>query len=304
MVVAGPTASGKTRLVELVAARGVALEAVAADAMQVYREMDIGTAKPPRDGMVRYHCVDLVEPGESFSAGRYARAATEAIADIRRRGRFPVMVGGTGLYIKAVIDGLSAAPSAATSELRERLRARAAQGGVGALYSELVAADPRAAEKIPPTNERRVIRALEWLAQGKMPSELHEAFGSRPERPDVWMVALSVDRDRLRSRAEARVHEMLKAGLLQEVQGLYESGKLGPTASQAIGYKELVEYLEGSLSWEDAVAKVVTRTRQYARRQITWFGRDARVEWLDADDLSACADQVVDGLRARGWIGS
>lgn len=303
-MVAGPTASGKTRLVELLAARDVALEAVAADAMQVYRGMDIGTAKPRSDGRVRYHCVDLAEPGERFSAGRYARAAAEAIADIRDRGRMPVMVGGTGLYIKAVVDGLSPESKGSGGALRERLQTRAAREGVGALYAELVDADPAAAEKIPPTNERRVIRALEWLAQGTMPSELHEAFGSRPARPDVWTIGLSLDRNELRSRIEERVHEMLEGGLLDEVRGLHESARLGPTAGQAIGYKELIEYLEGALSWEDAVGKVVARTRQYAKRQITWFGRDPRVQWLDADDLTVCADQVEDGLRARGWIGS
>lgn len=303
LVVAGPTASGKTRLVELVAGRGVALEAVAADAMQVYRGMCIGTAKPARGGPVRYHCVDLVEPSERFSAGQYARVASEAIADIRRRGSLPVMVGGTGLYIKAVVDGLSPLSRPIDGGLRKRLEDRAGREGPGALYAELVAADPRAADKIPPTNARRVIRALEWLAQGERPSDLHEAFGSRPERADVWIVALSVDRERLRARVEARVQEMLGAGLFEEVRGLHEAAGLGPTATQAIGYKELIEHLAGAVSWEEAVAKVVARTRQYAKRQITWFGRDPRVEWLDAEDLTACVDQVVDGLRARGWIG-
>jgi tRNA dimethylallyltransferase len=304
LVVAGPTASGKTALVELVAARGVALDAVAADAMQVYRGMDIGTAKPPREGPVKYHCIDLVEPTERFSAGRYALAATEAIAEIGRRERLPVMVGGTGLYIKAVVDGLRPLSRASGgNHVRERLEARAEREGPAALYAELVAADPLAAKKIPATNARRVIRALEWLAEGARPSELHEAFGSRPDRPDVWMVALSVDRERLRDRAQARVREMLDAGLLEEVRGLHDCARLGPTAGQAIGYKELVEHLEGALSWEDAVSKVVARTRQYAKRQITWFGRDPRVEWLDGGDLAACADRVVEGLRARGWIG-
>jgi tRNA dimethylallyltransferase len=216
----------------------------------------------------------------------------------------PVLVGGTGLYIKAVVDGLSPAPAQPESGLRQRLTERAASEGISVLYAELVAADPEAAERIPPTNERRVIRALEWLAEGSTPSRLHAAFRQRPPRSDVWMIALSLPRDRLRSLAETRVHEMVTSGLLEEVRALHEGARLGPTAGQAIGYKELVEHLEGAVTWDDAVARVIARTRQYAKRQITWFGRDPRVEWLDASDLEACADGIVDGLGARGWMGS
>lgn len=299
LAVVGPTASGKTRLVELLAER-MPIEAVAADAMQVYAGMDIGTAKPDRDGPVRYHCIDLVEPSEVFSVVRYQRAASDALGDIRSRGLLPVLVGGTGLYVRAVVDEMGFAAGEPSSEVRGRLLREAENFGVRSLYDRLVTRDPKAAAKIHPGNLRRIIRALEWLESGDVPSERHARFQERPERPGIAMFGLEVDRRELARRIETRVREMLDSGLAAEVRALYQGGRLGPTAVQAIGYKEIVEYLRGRMSWEKAVETTIVRTRQYAKRQLTWFGRDKRVSWVDGRDLPGAADHIAAECARRG----
>lgn len=302
LVIVGPTATGKTRVVEsaahslIEASAWPGVEAVAADAMQVYRGMDIGTDKPPagaREGSLRYHLLDVVEPTQTYSAARFQREAVRAIGDIQRRGYLPILVGGTGLYMRAVVDGLDFAPGGPSSASRRALEARADREGAEALHAELAARDPVAAERIPATNVRRVVRALEWLAAGETPSERHAAFNRRPVRPGVAMVGLKLPRDVLRERIAERVHSMVAAGLQQEVRGLWETGRLGRTAAQAIGYKEFVEHFEGRLSREDAIERIIGRTRQYAKRQLTWFGRDERVTWLDASDERCAAQEVA-----------
>jgi tRNA dimethylallyltransferase len=311
LVIVGPTASGKTEVLERLAGHltrlempaAPRLEAVAADAMQVYRGMDIGTAKPVRS-KVPYHGIDLVDPSESFSVARYQPVALEAVADIVSRGRLPVVVGGTGLYVRAIVDGLDFAPGEPEGGLRRELYAQAEEQGPEALYERLRRQDPVAAKKIGPGNLRRVIRALEWLAAGERPSDRLEAFGERPVRDNIWMVGLDVDRKELRERIAERVEEMLTAGLAAEVRRLWDAGRLGPTARQGIGYKEFVDHFLGRLTWEDAVERIVVRTRQYAKRQITWFGRDERVEWIDGTDPEAAARGLERGLVERGWVGA
>jgi tRNA dimethylallyltransferase len=311
LVVVGPTASGKTEVVERLGQHlsrvdmphRPRMEAVAADAMQVYRGMDIGTAKP-RGGTVTYHCVDIVEPTETYSVARYQATALAAVEDIANRGLLPVVVGGSGLYVRAVVDGLEFAPGAPEGEARGRLLALAESAGPDVLYERLMTEDPKAARKIHPGNVRRVIRALEWLESGRRPSERHAAFGQRPDLDNVWMVGMSVPRKELTERIAERVEDMLADGLAAEARKLWDADKLGPTARQAIGYKEFVDHFQGRVTWEDAVERIVTRTRQYAKRQITWFGRDDRVEWVAGEDPEAVAAHLIRGLVARGWVPS
>lgn len=298
-MIVGATASGKTEVVERLCAH-IPLEAIAADSMQVYRGMDIGTAKPP-PSPVRYHCIDLVDPTESFSVARYQPAALSAVAAIRGRGALPVLVGGTGLYVRAVTDEFSFPPGEPEGELREALFEQAEREGVAVLYDRLLEEDPKAAKKISSTNVRRIVRALEWLEADDLPSTRHERFQERPVRQDVWTVGLSLSRRLLKERIALRVDTMVQAGLAAEVRALWESDSLGSTAIQAIGYKELVDYFKARVSWENAVQRIVIRTRQYAKRQITWFGRDDRVTWFDATDPGVVADHIAAEVSRRGW---
>jgi tRNA dimethylallyltransferase len=287
LVVLGPTASGKSDVamaLATAAAGGRRFEIVAVDAMQVYRGMDIGTAKPSqadRDA-VPHHCLDLVAPDHDYTVAEFAGVARSAIDDVRQRGATPLLVGGTGLYLRAITDPMDIPGT--WPEVRAELEARLANEPVERLHAELAELDPRAAAKIEPSNARRTIRALEvCLASGRRFSSFGPGLDSYPPVPFV-QVGLRWSRPLLAARIERRVHRMIEAGLVAEVSGLLATGRLSRTALQALGYKEIVDHLSGGASLDHAVDQIVVRTRQFAVRQLRWFRRDPRVQWVDIED--------------------
>lgn len=286
LCVAGPTASGKTAL-SLALARCLDGEIVSCDSMQVYRGMDIGTAKPSPDerGGIPHHMLDVAEPTEDYSAARYAREADEAIRGVLARGKHPIVAGGTGLYLRALVSGLHDAAPDDGGQSRARFAAYLGERGEDALHALLADADPETAARLSPKDHRRVIRALEVHALTGTPlSEHHRRARSNPPRYETLTLGLRCpDRAELYARIGARVDDMMRRGLLDEVRALLDAGvPAGCTAMQAIGYKELTDVLAGLVPLETAVEDVKTATRRYAKRQKTWFNRQWDVLWLDA----------------------
>ena len=283
--IVGPTASGKTRLsVELALAMGA--EIVSFDSMQLYRRMDLGTAKPTvqeRRG-VPHHMLDVLEPDEPCSVSRYVELADACVQDILSRGRPVVLVGGTGLYIDALIAGRTFAPYPQTGR-REELTRIADEQGIEVLLDRLREVDPESAARLHPSNRKRIIRALEvWLETGKTITRHNlETQAQPPKYTPVWLGLNFPDRAQLYARIDLRARQMFDGGLAAEVQALLDSGVPDTaTAMQAIGYKEVVRALRGECSMDDALAEVQQSSRRYAKRQLTWFRRNAAVRWLDA----------------------
>ena len=283
IAVVGATATGKSDLA-IALARQLDGEVINADALQLYRGMDIGTAKvtPEERAGVPHHLLDVLEVTEEASVSAYQRDAREAIAAIRSRGRTPILVGGSGLYVRAVLDDIEFPPTDAA--LRERLEQRIAQEGTKVLHRELAASDPEAAGIIGPRDARRIVRALEV---GALTGRPFTAFLPRPLYADASTVQIGLRRDRalLHERIAARVDLMVEAGLLEEIRALREKGlDRGLTARRAIGYEQGLAVLDGTLDCAQAIQDTVTGTRRLVRKQDTWFRRDARVHWLDADE--------------------
>ncbi|MDR3207718.1 MAG: tRNA (adenosine(37)-N6)-dimethylallyltransferase MiaA [Oscillospiraceae bacterium] len=282
LCVVGPTATGKTALAVALAKR-LNGEVVSCDSMQVYRGMDIGTAKPTlaeRDG-VPHHMLDVADPWEAYSAARYAREAGEAVENILARGRLPILAGGTGLYLRALTEGLHDIP--ADPAVRAGWEALLAQQGPAALYEALTERDPDAAARIAPNDSRRTLRALEIITLSGRPLAAARAERENsPPRYQVLALGLTMERAALYARAEARVDDMLARGLLEEVKALRLRLPPGCTAMQAIGYKEFGLYLDGGCALPEAAADLKQATRRYAKRQLTWFTRQTDARWLDA----------------------
>lgn len=283
IAVVGATATGKSDLA-IALARQLDGEVINADALQLYRGMDIGTAKvtPEERAGVPHHLLDVLEVTEEASVSAYQRDAREAIAAIRSRRRTPILVGGSGLYVRAVLDDIEFPPTDAA--LRERLEQRIAQEGTEALHRELAASDPEAAGIIGPRDARRIVRALEV---GALTGRPFTAFLPRPLYADASTVQIGLRRDRalLHERIAVRVDRMVEGGLLEEIRVLREMGlDRGLTARRAIGYEQGLAVLDGTLDCAQAIQDTVTGTRRLVRKQDTWFRRDARVRWLDADE--------------------
>jgi tRNA dimethylallyltransferase len=298
----GPTAAGKTA-VALELARRLDAEIVSADSMQVYRGMDIGTAKPtPAERIaVPHHLIDVVEVNERFDVARYVALAHAAIAGIQRRGKTPLVVGGTGLYLRALTEGLSETPDA-----NPALRAELEAMGRERVLDELRRVDPEAAGRIGPHNLRRLVRALEICRlTGRKSSDLRRRWiatsGRDAADPLPLMHGLERDRADLYARCNARVEAMFRAGLVDEVRSLLPRGLAeNATARQALGYKEVIAHLRGEATLEETLALVKTRTRQFAKRQLTWFRHQARVEWVRVaagEDTEAVVERLADCLR-------
>jgi tRNA dimethylallyltransferase len=293
VAIVGPTASGKSSIALAVAEQLGDTELLSIDAMQVYRRMDIGTAKPsPAErARVPHHLLDLVEPSCNFSVAEFQRAYRGVVDDLARRGERAILVGGTGLYHRAVIDDLDLPGE--WPEIRSGLLAEVAVLGPVALHARLAELDPAGAAKIEPGNARRVVRALEvYAGSGRPFSSFGPGLDVYPPTPIV-QVGLRWDREVLAARIEQRVHAMIVAGLVDEVRALRESG-LSRTAAQALGYKELLAHLDGAQTLADSVEQIVVRTRQFSVRQLRWFQRDPRVRWVDVDhDPVAEAGPIV-----------
>ena len=283
VAVVGPTGSGKSAVALAVAEQAGDTELISIDSMQVYRGMDIGTAKPtPAErSRVPHHLLDLVDADHDFTVAEFQREYRSTLADLTGRGARAILVGGTGLYQRAAIDDLDI--PGGWPEVRRRLEAEAGAGGSSAMYARLVAVDPVAASRIEASNTRRLVRALEvWEGSGRPFSSFGPGLDSYPPT-SVDQVGLRWDRQVLAGRIRRRVEQMMSDGLLDEVHQLRRSG-MSRTATQALGYKELLAHLDGELSLADSVELIVVRTRQFAMRQLRWFGRDPRVRWIDVED--------------------
>lgn len=306
VAIVGPTASGKTAQAIALAKR-MDGEIISADSMQIYREMEIGTAKPTKEerSLAVHHLIDFLPPNAPYSAADYAKDALNVARDITSRGRLPIFSGGTGLYIEAVRSGRHAAmPDVKNDEFRRLCLEKAeTEDGKNALWQELYAVDPVSAEKTHKNNVRRVIRALEIYRETGVKKSDWDAR-SKEKSPDIELLPILLDfRDRalLYARIEHRVDAMLEAGLIAETERLYKDGYLLPetTAAQAIAYKELLPYIRGEMSLTDAVSALKTATRRYAKRQLTWFRavEDAVTVYMDGEngnmrDAGAIEDEI------------
>ncbi len=282
LAVVGPTASGKTAL-------GIALaqrfggEIISADSMQIYEGLDIATAKPSPEEMqgVPHHLISVIPRDRSFSVAEYAELAKEKIAEVADRGKLPILVGGTGLYVDSLLSGMQFTDEGNDPVLREKLYERAKREGKEALHAQLLSLDPEAAASIHPNNLVRVVRALEvCLSSGRKFSEIKAENAAAPSPYDALLIGLDYeDREVLYDRINRRVFKMLEMGLLDEARAVWEAGDFG-TAANAIGCKELKDFFENRASLESCIEKIQQESRRYAKRQLTWFRRNDQIQWL------------------------
>lgn len=304
--VVGPTASGKSAVADLLA-RALGTSVVSVDAMQVYRGMDIGTAKtPPAERLAPLLMVDVADPLEDYSVRLFQRDARTCVDALLAEGRVPILCGGTGLYLDAVIDEMDFPAGEKGGESRRAYEAFLDERGPAALHALLSERDPESAAIIHPNNSRRVVRALEMLDEGESYARKHSGLRAHVPHYDAVIWGLVMDRGRLYERIDARVDAMVASGLVDEVRCLAERGLTTElTAGQAIGYKELLQALAGECSLEEAVETIKLRSRRYAKRQLSWLRRDGRVRWVDLDELGVegAVDTVLEGLGAsRGSL--
>lgn len=301
LVLIGPTAVGKSALALDLAER-LDGEIVSADSRTVYIGMDIGTAKPSGQdrARVRHHLIDVVRPDQEFTLPHFLEQANAAINDIQARGKLPMLVGGTMLYVNALVEGWQVPAVAPRPGLREQLEQRAAELGPEALYQELQSLDPAAAERINPLNIRRIVRALEVLHTTE--GLFSDAQGKIPPPYQVLKLGLSLERDELYRRADGRVQEMFRRGLVEEVQGLLAAG-YSPVlpAMSTVGYQQVISYLNGDMSLKQAQAKMNFSTHRYIRHQYSWFRRDPAIIWLDAADSELLEKSSI--IARDFWIG-
>ena len=288
LVIVGPTASGKTRMAVELAQRHNG-EVISADSMQIYRTMDIGTAKPTQEEMggIPHHMIDVADPEEDFSVARYVEMAARCVDDVLARGKLPIVAGGTGLYIDSLLSGRTFAPFSPDSALRGELERELAEKGGQAMLEALAQVDPEAAQRLHPNDHKRIVRALEvYRSTGKTITQHNRETQAIPPRYNALTIGLAFqDRQAMWRRIDQRVDEMVAAGLEDEVRRLLTSG-ISPkcTAMQAIGYKEFTQALSGEMTWQEATDVVKLRSRQYAKRQLTWFGRNPNTRWVRWDD--------------------
>ncbi|HZG59872.1 MAG TPA: tRNA (adenosine(37)-N6)-dimethylallyltransferase MiaA [Anoxybacillus sp.] len=298
VVIIGPTAVGKTKLsIEL--AKRLNGEIISGDSMQVYKGMDIGTAKIKPEEMegIPHHLIDIKEPTESFSVAEFQQMVRPLISEITKRDKLPMIVGGTGLYIQSVIYDYQFSDAPSDDNYRRKLEKFALEHGAVALHEKLKEIDPQSAERIHPNNVRRVIRAMEiFHCTGKTMTEWQ-----KQQTPDllydVALIGLTMEREQLYRRINERVDQMMAEGLLDEVKTLYESGVRDCQSIQAIGYKEIYEYLDGRISLAEAVEQLKQNSRRYAKRQLTWFRNKMPVQWFDMTDLSDFSTKVEEILH-------
>ncbi len=289
LCIVGPTASGKSSLA-LELAKDLDGEIISCDSMQIYRRMDIGTAKPTIEEMaqIKHHMIDVAEPDESFSCADYVKLADAAIRDCHKRGKLPIVCGGTGLYLDALLRGADFEETASDENIRAELFAFAEREGAHALHEELCKIDPESAAAIHENNVKRVVRAIEiYRICGVPKSELDRRSRLADDRFDASVIGLRyTDREKLYSRIEKRVDIMISEGLLAETEALLSEGvfEKNRTAAQAIGYKELLAHIAGGEDIDTAVDRLKTATRRYAKRQMTWFSARPYVSWIDADE--------------------
>jgi tRNA dimethylallyltransferase len=307
LVLVGPTAVGKTAI-SVALARRLGAEIISGDSMQVYRGMDIGTAKitPAEMAGVPHHMIDILDPDEPFSVAEFQARVDQLIREISARGRLPILVGGTGLYVRSIVRAYTFTEMDSDPELRERLAAEEVAHGPGHLHRRLAALDPAAAARLHPGDLRRIIRALEVYELTGQPISETQTAAEAEARYDDLMIGLTMERSLLYRRIDQRVEQMLAAGLKEEVAGLLRRYPQGARALEAIGYREMVSHLRGLLTYPEAAALIQRNTRRFAKRQFTWFRRDEQIHWFDVTEPSArisIVEQIGKLLEGK-WPGS
>ncbi len=284
IVIGGPTASGKTALsIEL--AKKINGEIVSADSMQIYKEMDIGTAKPDEDEKqnIKHYMLDFISPEVRYSVADYKKDAKKCIREIVGKGKTPIVVGGTGLYIDSLIYEIEYPEIEVDLQYRKQLENLIEKEGLEKLYENAKKIDPQAMEKISQNDKKRILRVLEIYHQtGKTKTELEKESKKEPEF-DYRMFAIDMDREHLYEKINKRVDIMIEKGLIEEVKNIYKKYEKMPTSLQALGYKEIVEYIEGKLTKEEAIEKIKLESRRYAKRQLTWFRKNKETIWLNGE---------------------
>lgn len=298
-VIGGPTASGKSKLaVEL--AKKVNGEIISADSMQIYKEMNIGTAKVNKEEMqgVQHYLVDFVSPDERYSVSNFKKDAEKAIEKILEKGKTPIVVGGTGLYIDSLIYGIEFQNEEVDLEYREKLNKIADEKGLESLYKKAQEIDPEAMKKISINDRKRIIRVLEiYHKTGKTKTEQELQSRKNEVKYEYKVFAITMDREKLYERIEKRIDFMIEQGLIEEVKQILEKYHTFPTAMQGLGYKEVVEYLEGSCTKEEMIEKIKKETRHYAKRQLTWFRKNKEIIWLDGEKSTDENVSIILGLK-------
>lgn len=297
LVLTGPTAVGKTKL-SISLAKAINGEIISADSMQVYRHMDIGSAKIRKEEIegVPHYLVDVLEPEEEFHIVKFQQMAKEAMKEIYSRNKIPILVGGTGFYIQSVTKDIDFTEAEQETAYRQELEALALEKGSAFLHEKLKEVDPQSAEEIHENNVKRVIRALEFYEQNGFPISQHNAEQKQRQSPyQLAYFVLNAPRPLLYERIDRRVDEMIQEGLVKEVQTLKERGcHRGMVSMQGLGYKEILDYLEGNCSLEEAVRILKRDTRHFAKRQITWFKREEDVTWVNKDDFDYNEEKILE----------
>lgn len=290
---------GKTAL-SIEVAKCINGEIVSADSMQIYKEMDIGSAKPTKEEMqgIQHYLLDFVSPNERYSVADYKKEATKAIEEILQKGKTPIIVGGTGLYVDALIYNIAYPEIEFDETYRNYLEKRVEKEGLQTLYEEACKIDEIAMRRISPNDQKRILRVLEVYHQtGKTKTE-QEIESRKQEVPyDYHVYALTMERETLYDRINKRVDMMIEQGLMEEVKRIVEKYPTSPTAMQALGYKEIREYLEGNLTQQEAIDKVKQETRRYAKRQLTWFRKNKQTKWLDANEKEENIKIILEGIN-------
>ena len=308
IILTGPTAVGKTAL-SIGLAKAVDGEIISADSMQVYRKMNIGTAKIQQSEMqgVRHHLIDILDPGEDFNVVLFKKYALEAMKDIYSRGKIPVVVGGTGFYIQALLYDINFEDNDNDMSYREELQALAAEHGNSYIHDMLAGVDPESAEKIHENNVKRVIRALEFYKKtGTKISEHNEAESQKESPYNFEYFVLNDDRQKLYDRIDRRIDIMLEDGLLDEVRSLVDDGYSRDLVSmQGLGYKEMIDYIQERCTFDEALYTLKRDTRHFAKRQVTWFKREKQVTWVNKNEFDSEADILsfmIERLREKEII--
>ena len=294
IVICGPTASGKTALsIEL--AKKINGEIISSDSMQIYKNMDIGTAKPSKEEMqgIQHYLLDFVEPNQRYSVAEFKKDAENAIEEILKKGKTPIIVGGTGLYVDSLIYGIEYQDIELDEKYRNELEQRADAEGLSKFYEEAQQIDPQAMEKISPNDKKRILRVLEiYKATGKNKTEQEIESRKKGVKYDYKVFAINWERELLYERINKRVDIMIEQGLVKEVENLLQQYQEFPTAMQGLGYKEVVEYLQDEITYEEMIEKIKMETRRYAKRQITWFKKNKQTIWIGPHDLQKILDEI------------
>ena len=300
IVIGGPTASGKSNLaVEL--AKKINGEIISADSMQIYKDMNIGTAKITEKEMqgIPHYMLDIVSPEKRYSVSEYKKEAEKAIEEILKKGKVPIIVGGTGLYIESLIYGIEFQEEEFDEKYRQELNNIAETEGLEKLYQEAKKIDPKAMEKISKNDRKRIIRVLEiYHKTGKTKTEQEIESRKKEVKYNYKIFAINFDREKLYSRIEQRIDQMIEDGLIQEVENINKKYNKFPTAMQGLGYKEVVEYLEHKITKEEMLEKLKKETRHYAKRQITWFRKYKEITWLEGEnDINVNLEIIIKQMK-------